>query len=161
MSIQGSRGPQDRGVTPNLMVRGVNEAIEFYQRALGAELLYRGTMPNGMTLHAQLRVGTSFILLSDEIMSHEGMPAGSPLKLGGTSAILEIYVDDVDSAFDRAISAGGKPMGKVADAFYGDRIGMFTDPFGHIWTLATSKEVVTPEEFDRRIVEHFSEMQSA
>ena len=111
MSIQGSRSPQDRGVTPNLMVRGVNEAIESYQRALGAELLYGGTMPNGMTLDAQLRVGTSFILLSDEIMSHEGMPTGSPLKLGGTSAILEIYVDDVDRAFDRAIRAGGKAMG--------------------------------------------------
>src|SRR5215469_7617549 len=118
MSIQGSRGPQDRGVTPNLMVRGVNEAIEFYRRALGAEVLYRGTMPNGMTLHAQLRIGTSFILLSDEIMSHEGMPTGSPQKLGGTSAILEIYVDNVDSAFDRAISAGGKAMGPVAEAFY-------------------------------------------
>jgi PhnB protein len=94
------------------MVRGVNEATEFYQRAMGAELLYRGTMPNGMTLYAQLRVGTSFILLSDEIMSHGGMPTGSPLKLGGTSAILEINVDDVDRAFDRAIRAGGRPWAK-------------------------------------------------
>jgi uncharacterized glyoxalase superfamily protein PhnB len=65
-------------------------------------------MPNGMTLHAQLRVGTSFILLSDEMMSHGEIPTESPLKLGGTSAILEVYVEDVDSAFDRAISAGGK-----------------------------------------------------
>jgi len=161
MSIRGARGPQDRGVTPNLMVRGVSEAIEFYQRALGAEVLYRGTMPNGMTLHAQLRVGASFLLLSDEIMSHEGMPTGSPLKLGGTSAILEIFVDDVDAAFQRAINAGGKALGPVTDAFYGDRIGMFADPFGHIWTLATPKEVVTPEELYRRMLEHFSEMQSA
>ena len=69
-------------------------------------------MPNGMTLYAQLRVGTSFIRLSDEIMSHEGMPTGSPLKLGGTSAILEIYVDDVDRAFDRAIRAGARPWAK-------------------------------------------------
>ena len=161
MSIRGARGPQDRGVTPNLMVRGVSEAIEFYQRALGAEVLYRGTMPNGMTLHAQLRVGASFLLLSDEIMSHEGMPTGSPLKLGGTSAILEIFVDDVDAAFQRAINAGGKALGPVTDAFYGDRIGMFADPFGHIWTLATPKEMVTPEELYRRMLEHFSEMQSA
>lgn len=161
MSIRGARGPQDRGVTPNLMVRGVSEAIEFYQRALGAEVLYRGTMPNGMTLHAQLRVGASFLLLSDEIMSHEGMPTGSPLKLGGTPAILEIFVDDVDAAFQRAINAGGKALGPVTDAFYGDRIGMFADPFGHIWTLATPKEVVTPEELYRRMLEHFSEMQSA
>jgi PhnB protein len=160
MSIQGSRGPQDKGVTPNLMVRGVNEAIDFYQRALGAELRYRGTMPNGMTLHAQLRVGTSFILLSDEVMSQEGIPTGSPLKLGGTSAIVEIYVDDVDSAFERAIGAGGKAMGPVANAFYGDRTGMFSDPFGHIWTLATPQEELTSEELYRRMIEHFSELQS-
>jgi PhnB protein len=83
------------------------------------------------------------------------------LRLGGTSAILEIYVDDVDSAFDGAIRAGGKAMGTVTDTFYGDRIGMFTDPFGHIWTLATPKEVVNPEELDRRMVEHFSEMPAA
>src|ERR1700722_14910201 len=105
MSIEGSRGPEDRSVTPNLMVRGVNEAIEFYQQALGAEGLYRGTLPNGMTLHAQLRVGTSCVLVSDEIMTREGMRTGSPLKLGGTSTILEIYVDDVDAAFERAVNA--------------------------------------------------------
>jgi hypothetical protein len=73
-SIQGSRGPQDRGVTTNLVVREVDQAIEFYQRALSAEVLYRGTMPNGMTPPAQLRVETSFILLSVEMISHEGMP---------------------------------------------------------------------------------------
>ena len=160
MSIQGTRGPQDRGVTPNLIVRGVDEAIEFYKRALGAELLFRGTMPNGMTLHAQLRVGTSFMFLSDEMMSNGEIATGSPLKLGGTSAMLEVYVDDVDSAIDRAIRAGGRAIGKVADMFYGDRIGCFSDPFGHMWTLATPKEVVTPEELHRRMVEHFSEMQA-
>jgi PhnB protein len=142
------------------MVRGVNEAIEFYQRALGAELLYRGTLPNGMTLHAQLRVGSSFELVSDEVMSREGMLSGSPLKLGGTSTIIELYVDDVDAAFDRAVSAGGQALGPVTDAFYGDRVGMFADPFGHIWTLATPKEVVTPDELHRRMLERFSRPQS-
>src|SRR2546425_382193 len=113
MSIQGSRPPQDRGIAPNLIVRGVEQAIEFYQWALGAEVLYRGTMPNGITLHAQLRVGSSYILLSDESMSHEGMPTGSPQKLGGASALLEIFVDDVDAAFERAVNAGGKPLGPL------------------------------------------------
>jgi PhnB protein len=156
MSIKGSRGPQDRGLAPNLIVRGVAEAITFYEKALGAEVLYRGTMPNGVTLHAQLRVGSSFILLSDESMSQAGGPTGSPEKLGGTSAILEIFVDDVDSAFERALSAGGKPLCPVMDAFYGDRIGTFRDPYGHLWTLATVKEIVTPEELHRRMLEHFS-----
>ena len=77
MSIQGSGRPQDRGVTPNLIVRGVDEAIEFYQQALGAELRYRGTMPNGLTLHAQLRVGPrSFCFGRDDVArgNSDGIP---------------------------------------------------------------------------------------
>ena len=119
-------------------------------------MLYRGTMPNRVTLHAQLRVGSSFVLLSDETMSRPDVPTGSPETLGGTSAILEVFVDDVDSAFERAVRAGGTPLGPVMDAFYGDRIGIFRDPYGHLWTLATVKEVVTPEELHRRMLEHFS-----
>ena len=161
MAIQGSRGPEDRTVTPNLLVRGVNEAVDFYQRALGAEVLYRGTLPNGMTLHAQLRVGSSYVLVSDEVMSREGMKMGSPLKLSGTSTILEIYVDDVDAGIERAVGAGGQALGAIEDAFYGDRVGMFCDPFGHIWTLATPKEVVTQEELHRRMLERFSRPRSA
>ncbi len=156
MSIKGSRGPQDRGVAPNLIVRGVADAIAFYEQALGAEVLYRGTMPNGVTLHAQLRVGSSFVLLSDEMMSRPDLPTGSPEKLGGTSAILEVFVDDVDAAFERAVKAGGTPLCPVMEAFYGDRVGIFRDPYGHLWTLATVKEVVTPEQLHRRMLEHFS-----
>jgi PhnB protein len=142
------------------MVHGVEQAIEFYQNALGAKVLYRGTMPNGVTLHAQLRIADSYVLLSDDIMSQGNLPAGSPHKLGGATAIMDVYVDDVDAAFQRAVAAGGKPLGPVEDAFYGDRVGMFTDPFGHIWSLATTKEVVTPEELYRRMLEHFSQLQS-
>jgi len=159
MAIQGSRPPGDRSITPNLIVRGVGAAIDFYQRALGAEVLYRGTMPDGTTLHAQLRIANSYFMLSDEIMSGGDFPTGSPQKLGAVSAIFEIFVDDVDTAFDRAVREGGKAMGPVSDAFYGDRVGMFTDPFGHIWTLSTPKEVVTSEELHRRMLEHFSSMQ--
>src|ERR1051325_5969733 len=108
MSIQGSRPPHDRAIAPNLIVRGVGEAIEFYQQALGAEVLYRGTMPNGVILHAQLRIGQAYVLLSDEVMSRGDIPSRSPQTLGGVTAILELFVDDVDSAFDRAVSAGGK-----------------------------------------------------
>ncbi|HEY1336134.1 MAG TPA: VOC family protein [Bryobacteraceae bacterium] len=156
MSIQGSRPPHDRSIAPNLMVRGVDAAISFYQQALGAEVVYRGTMPNGVTLHAQLRIAGSYFFLSDESMSHGGLPTGSPQKLGAVTAILDLFVDDVDSSFDRAVRAGGKPLGPVEDAFYGDRVGMFQDPFGHIWSLATTKEVLTSEEIYRRMLEHFS-----
>ncbi len=156
MSIQGSRRPEDRAIAPNLFVHGVDRAIEFYQEALGAEVRYRGTMPNGVTLHAHLRMGDSYVLLSDDIMARSDTASGSPQKFGGVTAIMDLFVDDVDAAFARAIAAGGKPLGPVEDAFYGDRVGMFTDPFGHIWSLATTKEVVTPEELYRRMLEHFS-----
>lgn len=156
MSIQGSRPPQDRGLAPNLIVRGVAQAVEFYRKALGAEVLYEGTMPNGPTLHAQLRIGSAYVLLSDEIMCPEGeSPTGSPLKLGGASAVLELWVDDVDAAFERAINAGGKALGSVAMAFYGDRVGMFVDPFGHVWSLSTPVEVLTPQDLFQRMTRHF------
>jgi len=159
MSIQGSRPPDDRKIAPSLIVRGVDRAIDFYQRALDAEVLYRGTMPNGVTLHAKLRIAGSYVFLSDDMMSRPDMATGSPEKLGGVTAIMDLYVDDVDAAFDRAVAAGGKPLGSVEDAFYGDCVGMFTDPFGHMWSLATTKEVLTPEQLYQRMLEHFSQPQ--
>ena len=156
MSIQGSRPPQDRGLVPNLIVRGVAQAIQFYRQALGAEILFEGTMPNGPTLHAQLRIGKAYVLLSDEIMCQEGgPPTGSPLKLGGSSTVLELWVDDVDAAFGRAIQAGGKTLGPVDMSFFGDRVGMFVDPFGHVWTLSTPVEVLSPEDLFQRMIQHF------
>ena len=161
MSIQGSRPAEDRSVAVNLIVRGVDQAIGFYEQALGAEVLYKGSMPNGVTLHAQLRIGRSYVFLSDDVMSHEGLPSASPQKLGGVSSILDLYVDDVDAAFDRAVKAGGKPLGPVENAFYGDRVGMVTDPYGHVWSLATTVETLTSEQLYQRMMEHFSEMQGA
>ena len=96
MAIQGSRPPNDRTIAPNLIIRDVEVAIDFYERALGAEVLYRGTMPNGVTLHAQLRIGQGYFLLSNEIMRNERMPTGSPETLGGVTAVFEVFVDDVD-----------------------------------------------------------------
>src|SRR5271157_147004 len=99
MSIQGSRPPSDRTIAPNLIVRGVETAIDFYRRALGAEVLYKGTMPDGTTLHAQLKLpGGSYVLLSDEIMCTPEMKTGSPLTYGGSSVIFELFVDDADAA---------------------------------------------------------------
>ncbi len=131
------------------------------EQALGAKVLYRGTMPGGPTLHAQLRIAGSYLLLSNEIMRQPEMRTGSPESIGGASAIYELFVEDADAAFQRAVEAGAKPVHPIADAFYGDRTGIFADPFGHLWTVSTVKEVLTPEQIYERMLEHFSAMQGS
>ena len=164
MAIQGAR--TDNGqIAAHLIVKDVAEAIDFYRRALGAEELYRGEMPGGRVLHAQLRIANSFVLVSLENMGMDeetasrfsrGMRVRSPHTLNGTSAILELYVDDVDAAFRRAIEAGAMVKLPVEDMFYGDRYGMIEDPFGHVWALATVKETLASRQIYERMLAHFS-----
>ncbi|MDA8384022.1 MAG: VOC family protein [Betaproteobacteria bacterium] len=136
-----------RSVTPYLGVRGAAEAIEHYKRALGAVELFRLSTPTGGVGHAELMVGDSRIMLADE--RPEGV-LRSPLTLGGTAIGLHVYVEDVDARFARAIEAGAKVISPVKDQFYGDRTGTLEDPFGHVWTLATHKEDLSPEEIAKR-----------
>ncbi|HEY5957603.1 MAG TPA: VOC family protein [Polyangiaceae bacterium] len=127
------------------------EAIDFYQRALGARELYRLDMPDGRIGHAELQIGDSRMMLADEFPD---MPDGivkSPETLGGTTFGHHVYVHNVDEAFQRALDAGAVVKRPVANQFYGDRSGTFADPFGHIWTLATHIEDVPPEEMRRRM----------
>ena len=142
-------------------MRGVAEAIGFYQEALEAVELYRSPLPNANGLHAQLRVGNFLLLLTDEYMdSGEQVPGfGSPQSLGGTSVTLQIYVDDVDGACNRAIDAGATPIMPPEDCFWGDRFSMLKDPFGHSWAIATVKEELTPKEVGERIRGFVAQMQ--
>jgi PhnB protein len=109
MAIQGA-GPDNRQIVPYLFVRNGDEAIEFYQRAFGAEVLYRSRIPGANGAFAQLRVGQSVVQVATESDPNPcaGGPS-SPRTLGGTSVVLETYVDDVDAAFDRAVEAGAAP----------------------------------------------------
>jgi PhnB protein len=138
-------------VTPYLVMRDAAKAIDFYRKALGATELFRFDAPGGKIGHAEVRIGDSVIMLADEYpdMGHRG-----PQSLGGSSVSLMVYVEDVDSQFRRAIDAGGKVKQAVKDQFYGDRSGTFEDPFGHVWTIATHKEDLSPEELARRAAEH-------
>ena len=76
--------------------------------------------------------------------------------MNGASAILELYVDDVDAAFRRAIEAGAMVKLPVEDMFYGDRYDMIEDPFGHVWALATVKETLASRQIYERMLAHFS-----
>ena len=154
MAIKGT-GLKTGQLVSHLLVEGVARAIAFYERALGAVELYRSPLPGAKGQDAQLRVGNSLLLLTDEQpSSEEKVPGfGSPRSLGGTSVTLQLYVDDVDSAYKRAVDAGAGPIMPPEDCFWGDRYSMAKDPFGHVWAIVTVKEHLTPMEVGDRMRE--------
>jgi PhnB protein len=134
-------------VTPFLYVNDAVRAVEFYRQAFGATELERMTEPDGKVNHALLKIGDSVVRLSDENSKHvaEWVAKGwsrSPQSLGGTPVQFYVYVEDSDAVFKRAIAAGAKAMEPVTDKDWGDRLGSLTDPFGHIWMIATHKRDV-------------------
>lgn len=138
-------------VTPYLLIDGATEAIRFYEQAFGATEVLR--MPMGdKVAHAEVKIGNSHIMLSDE---WPDMDLLGPLKRGGATASLMIYLADVDEAFARALEAGATQERPPEDQFWGDRMGTVIDPFGHRWTLATHLEDVSEEEMQRRMAEAF------
>jgi PhnB protein len=135
-------------VTPYLIVDGAGAAIEFYSLVLGATERMRMPAPDDKVGHAELEIGNSVIMLADEFPD---MDALGPRAVGGTPVTLHVYVEDVDSVFERALAAGAKELRAVEERFYGDRSGQFEDPFGHRWDVATHVEDVPPEEMAKRM----------
>jgi PhnB protein len=137
-----------RRVTPYLIVDGAAEAIEFYEKVLGAK--QRGDRmpaPGGKIGHAELELGDSVIMLADEAPDFGAL---SPKTVGGTPVTIHVYVEDVDAVFQAALEAGATSQRDLEDQFYGDRMGQFEDPFGHQWSVATHVEDVSPEEMEKR-----------
>jgi PhnB protein len=133
--------------TPYLIVQNGAEAIEFYKRAFGAQELFRLSAPSGALGHAEIQIGDSRIMLADEMPGSEFRSAKT---VGGSPVSIMLYVEDVDDRFGKATRAGAKAIRPVQDQFYGDRSGTLEDPYGHVWTVATHKEDVSPEEIDKR-----------
>jgi PhnB protein len=138
-------------VTPYISVKGAAKALDFYKVAFGAEVVVRMDMPDGRVGHAEIMIGDSHVMLADEMPDMPDAVSKSPATLGGTTFGLMIYMDDVDTRFKRAIEAGAMVKRPVQDQFYGDRTGTLQDPFGHIWTLGTHVEDVSPEEMKKRM----------
>lgn len=135
-------------ITPTLTVQNAQQVIEFYKDAFGAEERGRMTMPDGQhIMHAELKIGDSIFMLADEMPDQQ---CQSPRAYGGTPVGFYVYVDDVDATFERAVAAGATVQMPVADMFWGDRIGSVTDPSGHVWTLASRVEEVSPEVMEQR-----------
>lgn len=156
MAIKGAR-PRNLSMTPHLLVRGAAEASAFYQRAFGAMELYRSELPDGAGLHIKLRIGDALVWITDETPpsmddpGHMTVNIGSPQSLCGTSVIIELCVKDADAAFNRAVGAGAKPTLPLDNAFWGDRYGWVTDPFGHVWAITAVLEELTPEQVAQRM----------
>lgn len=141
-------------LTPSLTVRNAERAIEFYKQAFGAEV--RGGVakgPDGKVMHAELRIGDSVIMLTDE---YPEFGSKSPQSIGDSGMGLHIYLDNVDAAFDRAVKAGASVEMPVMDQFWGDRYGKLKDPFGHKWSMATHVRDMSQDEMKKGMDEAFA-----
>lgn len=141
-------------VTPYIVVQGAGQAIEFYRKAFGAEVLYKLDGPGGSVMHAEIRVGDSPIMLSD---ANPDWGAVAPDPSKGVSSSLMIYTEDADAAYKKAVAAGAQSLQEPEDMFWGDRMAKVQDPFGHQWSLGTHKEDVSPEEIGKRAAAMFSQ----
>jgi len=143
-------------LTPFMTVRDAARAIEFYKAAFGA--VERGVMkgPDGKVMHAELMIGDSILMMSDEFPEFGSL---SPQAIGGSPLGLHIYVDNVDAAFDRAVKAGAQVEMPVMDQFWGDRYGRLKDPFGHKWSIATHTKDMSADEMKHNMEDAMAKMQ--
>jgi len=141
-------------VTPYLYVRSAAGAIEFYKSVFGAAEIVRMAGPDGRIMHAELKIGDSIVMLADE---NPSMGIMSPQTIGGFSGGLHLYVENVDAVITKAVESGAKPLRPIKNQFYGDRSGTLLDPFGHMWSVATHVEDVSPEEMRKRMTAAMSQ----
>jgi PhnB protein len=148
MAKQKSQPDGYQSLTPDRLVDQGDAALEFYKDAFGATVLNQFHEPDsGKLMHADLQIGGSRFWVT------EGMQGGktkSPPAAGSSSVVLNIYTDDCDALFERAVEAGGKSLQEPADQFWGDRYGKLSDPFGHVWDILTNQEKLTPEAVRQR-----------
>lgn len=145
-------------VTPYMVVPNSVEAIAFYEKAFGATQVSRMDGPGGSTMHAEIRIGDSMVMMTDE---NPQWGIASPKTLGNNTGSLHLYVADVDFAFQKAVEAGCEVVFPVAQMFWGDRFGKLKDPFGHTWSMATKVEKLTAEQITERAEEMCKQMESA
>ncbi|MBK9088791.1 MAG: VOC family protein [Holophagales bacterium] len=137
-----------RTVTPYIVVKGAAEALDFYAKAFGAEEVVRMPGPGGSVMHAEVKIGDSMLMLSDEFPDWGQL---GPISRGGTTCTMMLYVENCDASFQRAVDAGCAVTSPPKDEFWGDRFAKVTDPFGHQWAFATHIEDVSPEEMTKRM----------
>jgi len=145
--------PASQGAMPYLIVKGASDAIAYYQRVFGAELLFRIDDPSGHVMHAEMKVGPARFMLTEE---HPQFGALSPKTVGNSSSSATVYVPNADEVIERAVKAGATVSMPIANQFWGDRSGAITDPFGHKWFVSTRIEEPTPDQIKQRVAELFA-----
>ena len=147
-------------VNAHIVLQDCAKAIEFYKKAFGAKEGLRMSGPGGTIVHAEVRIGASRLMMSDEMQPMPGQPGvyKAPQSAGLSTAALFLYVEDVDKWFNRALSAGCTVRSPLTDMFWGDRFGQVIDPFGHTWGMATHTEDVSEAEMRRRQQAFFAQM---
>ena len=146
--------PALRGAVPYLIAKGAADAIAWYQRAFGAELVTRLDAPDGSLIHSELKVGPQHFFLTEEMPQHGAL---GPLSLGGSGSMAVLFVPDCDTVFARALEAGATAKMPMGDQFWGDRSGSLVDPFGHAWFVSTHKEDLSPEQIRQRLQKLFEQ----
>lgn len=144
-------------VTPALTCKNAAQAIDYYKSVFGAAEIMRMAGPGDKIGHAELRIGDSVIFVSDEFPGMSAAPAPGAMN----PTYLFLYLEDVDTTFNRAVSAGARVDMPLTNQFWGDRYGKITDPFGHHWGLSQHVEDVAPEEMERRSKEWQAKMAKA
>jgi uncharacterized glyoxalase superfamily protein PhnB len=140
--------PPSDGATPYLVVQGAHDAIAWYQRVFGAELVAKIDAPDGKVMHSELKVGPARFMLTEENLAYGSR---GPKTIGGSSTTTIVFVPDVDATVKAAVAAGATAGMPVADQFWGDRSGTITDPFGHQWFVSTHKEDLTRAQIEARV----------
>jgi PhnB protein len=141
-------------ITPHLVVNDAPKALDFYKKAFDAQILNTHFTPDKKkVMHAEFKIGDSVVMLADEWPE---MGSKSPMSLGGSPVVLNLYRDNIDQLFEQAVSAGATVTMPLMDQFWGDRYGQLEDPFGHKWALGQHIEDVAPEEMERRAREAFA-----
>jgi PhnB protein len=141
-------------ITPYLICKDNKAAVDFYQRAFGAEAIVKMDGPGGIVVHAEMKFGNAMVMMGEE--SPE-MGFKSPKLLGGSTVGIVLYVNDCDAVVKTAVDAGAKILRPLKDQFYGDRSATLEDPFGHTWTVSTHKEDLTPQEIGERMKKEFGQ----
>ena len=139
-------------ITPHIVVGDAAAAARWYATVFGAEERSRLEVPGGKLMQVELWFGDSPVMLADEFPD---MGVLSPLSVGGTATVLHFSTDDADAVWQRAVDGGAEVRQPLGEAFWGDRYGQITDPFGHRWGIAQHLRDVPHEELERAVAEVF------